>query len=90
MKFQNVIIGELLVSPDQLFAGDESDWTNNEIQKTLFTTDRFLPKIMVDCGIVKSISEVKRNQPKFCVTLDKVDFIRVKWGKDNIYVAIGK
>ncbi len=33
---------------------------------------------MVDLGVVKSVSEVRRNQPKLMITLDEVDFITVK------------
>ena len=42
--------------------GVATDFENVDKQFTLFTNEIFLPKILVDAGIVKSSSEVKRNK----------------------------
>lgn len=87
MAFQNVIIDTPLVHPSYLFAFNEQDWEENEKENTLFTSERFLPRILVEAGIVKSTSEVKRNKPQLCITLDKIDFLEIKWGKKaSIYL----
>ena len=88
--FTNVVINNLLVHPSELFAFDEKDWEENEKANTLFTTETFLPKIMVEAGVVKSTSEVKRNKPELFVNLDKIDFIQVKWGKKFLFIAVGE
>jgi hypothetical protein len=88
--FHNVIIGKPLVTPDHLFAYSFEDWDKNEFSDTLFTEERFLPKVMVEAGIAPTVSEVRRNQPILCRTLNKVDFEEVKWGKNKIYICIGE
>lgn len=87
---QNVVIGKLLCEPYQLFALDKEDWEQVEEPITMFTEERFLPKIMIEAGIVKSINEVRRNQPKLMVTLDKVDYLEIKWGKKRLFVGVGE
>ena len=72
---ENVIIGKSLCSPQDLLALNKKDWEENEKEKTLFTDERFLPKILVSLGIFPSISEIRRNKPELCITLDKVDFL---------------
>ena len=44
---QNVVIGNPIVSPSQIFAVDEVDWEQTEREVTLFTEERFLPRILV-------------------------------------------
>ena len=88
--FQNVVIGEPMVSASRLLAIDEDDWENNERQNTLFTATRFLPAIMKEAGIVQSTGEVRRNKPEFCVTLDKPDCIMLKWGKKFLFIVVGE
>lgn len=86
---QNVVIGEPVCEPWQMFAYDEKDWEENEKKNTLFTEERFLPRILVECGAVKSVGEVRRNKPNFVKSLDTPDFIEVKWGKKRIFIQIG-
>lgn len=88
--FENVVIGKALVPPHILLAKNEEDWIKNEKSKTLFTNERYLPRIMVECGIVKSISEVKRNQPKLCKSLDNLDCLKVKWGRKFLFIVVGE
>lgn len=59
MKY-NVVIGSPIVEPKTLIALDDIDWETNEKEKTLFTDTRFLPAIMKEAGIVKSIAEVRK------------------------------
>ena len=86
----NIVIGKILVEPHLLFAKDENDWEKNIKARTHFTEERFLPRLLVEVGAVKSVSEVRRNQPKLMVTLDEIDFITVKWGKRILSIAIGQ
>lgn len=88
--FENVVIGRPIVSPDEYLAFNETDWENNERQKTIFTNIRWLPAVMKEAGIVKSTSEVKKNRPELCVSLDKVDFLKIKWGKKFLFVIVGE
>lgn len=88
--FQNIVIGKPICEPWMIFANDISDWEQNEKKNTLFTEERFLPKILVENGVVKSINEVRKNKPELVITLDKVDFIEVKWGKKRLFIQVGK
>lgn len=88
--FANVVVGKPLVSPDTLLALNKEDWEQNEKKVTLFTETRYLPAIMKEAGIVSSTNEVRRNNQKYNVTLDKLDCMMVKWGKKYLYVVIGE
>lgn len=87
--FQNVVIGAPVCEPWQIFAHDIKDWEETEKKNTLFTEERFLPKIMVECGIVSSINEVRRNKPNLVKSLNDIDFIEIKWGKKRLFIQIG-
>ena len=88
--FQNVVVGKPIVNVDSLFAVDLNDWEDNEKKNTLFTETRFLPAIMKEAGIVQSTSEVRRNKPELCITLDGLDFINLKWGKKFLFIVVGE
>jgi len=90
MVYENVVIGKPICEEIFLFANSLDDWNFNECGKTLFTQERFLPKILVDCGVAKNTSEVRRNKPEFVRSLDKLDFEEVKWGKKRIYICVGE
>lgn len=87
--YHNVVIGKPLVPPQDLIAFDNKDWEENEKRYTLFTENRFLPAIMKEAGIVKSIGEVRRNRPEFIINLDKLDCLWIKWGKKFLYIVVG-
>ena len=89
---ENIIIGKSLCPPQDLLALSEEDWEENEKEKTLFTDERFLPKILVSLGIFPSISEIRRNKPELCITLDKVNFLdKFKITKKNfLWIVIGE
>lgn len=87
---ENVVIGKPLVDIHELLAKDLEDWNNVELEKTLFTEERFLPKILVEAGLVGSTSEVRRNKPELVITLDKIDFVELKWGKRRLWIVVGE
>ena len=81
-----------MVSEIDLFALNEDDWERVEKEKTFYTEERFLPKILVELGFYPSVSEIRRNRPDLMVTLDNIDFIdtlRVK-KREWIWIAVGE
>ena len=88
--FQNVVIGKPIYNEKLLIGLDEEDFEKNEKEYTLYTEERFLPKILVEAGLVKSTSEVRRNKPELFKALDKLDCLEVKWGKKRLYIVVGE
>ena len=86
---KDIVIGKPICEPWYIFCNEQDEW-NDIKDNVLFTDERYLPKLMVDCGLVKSISEVRRNKPKLVINLDKPDFIEVKWGKSRLYIQVGE
>ena len=86
---KDIVIGKPICEPWYMFCNEQNEWDDIK-DNILFTEERYLPKLMVDCGLVKSISEVRRNRPELIKTLDKPDFIEVKWGKSRLYIQIGE
>ena len=81
-----------MVSEIDLFALNEDDWERVEKEKTFYTEERFLPKILVELGFYPSVSEIRRNRPDLMVTLDNIDFIdkiQVK-KREWIWIAVGE
>lgn len=92
MYVENIVIGKPVVEPQQLFAADEDDWDRTEKEKTYYTEERFLPRILVDIGIYQSVSEIRRNKPQLVVTLDHLDFmdgLKVS-KKRKLWIVIGE
>ena len=92
MYIENIVIGKPVVDLQQLFAADEDDWDRTEKEKTYFTEERFLPRILVDIGIYPSISEIRRNKPQLVVTLDHLDSrdeVKVS-KKRKLWIAVGE
>ena len=76
MKYiENIVIGNPILPLCIMLASDVHDWINNEIEKTYYTNERFLPKILVELGIYPSISEIRRNKPNLMISLDYIDFL---------------
>ena len=75
MYIENIVIGKPIVEPSAMFASDEDDWERTEKEKTYYTDERFLPRILVDIGIYPSVNEIRRNKPELMISLDKLDFI---------------
>lgn len=92
MYIENIVIGNPIVELSSMFAKDENDWNSVEKDKTYFTNERFLPKILVNMGIYSSVNEIRRNKPELMVTLDKLDFIDcLKVSKKRkIWILIGE
>ena len=92
MYVENIVIGKPVVDPQQLFALDKDDWNRVEKEKTYYTEERFLPRILVDIGIYPSISEIRRNKPQLVITLDHLDFMNeIKVSKKRkLWIAIGE
>ena len=92
MYVENIVIGKPVVDPQELFAADKDDWNKVEKEKTYFTEEGFLPRILVDIGIYPSISEIRRNKPQLVVTLDHLDFmdgLKVS-KKRKLWIVIGE
>jgi hypothetical protein len=87
---ENVVIGKPIVSPIELFSTGYYDWNNIEAEKTIFTEERFLPKILVDIGFAPSTSEVRRNRKDLIKTLDTLDFLQIKYGKKRCWILVGE
>lgn len=75
MYVENIVIGKPIVELSSMFAKDIDDWNDVEKEKTYYTDERFLPRILVDIGIYPSVSEIRRNKPELMVSLDKLDFL---------------
>lgn len=89
---ENIIIGKPICNQELIFGYDKTDWENNEAEKTYYTEERYLPRILVDLGIYPSISEIRRNKPELMITLDKVDFmdgIKIK-KKRWLWILVGE
>lgn len=82
MKYiENIVIGKAVASPELMFSLDKEDWDKIELEKTYYTEERFLPRILVELGIYQSISEIRRNKSQLMISLNDVDFI------DNLKVS---
>ena len=94
MYIENIVIGKPIVEPYELLAKDIEDWNLDKLEKTYFTNDRFLPKILVDIGIYPSVNEIRRNRPDLMISFDsdKLDFIeKLKVGKRRfLWIIVGK
>lgn len=92
MYVENIVIGKPICSPEEMFALDNEDWERIEKEKTYFTDERFLPRILVDIGIYPSINEIRRNKPNLMISLDKLDFISdLKVSKKRkLWILIGE
>lgn len=81
MYIENIVIGKPIVEPSTMFSIDENDWVRLEKDKTYYTNERFLPRILVDIGIYPSINEIRRNKPELMINLTQLSFI------DNLKVS---
>lgn len=92
MYIENIVIGKPIVEPFIMFATDEDDWIKFEKEKTYYTYERFLPRILVDIGIYPSVSEIRRNKPDLMISLDKLDFINnLKVSKKRrLWILVGE
>jgi len=84
--FENIILEDSEINPVDMLALNSADWELNEIPKTAWVKERFIPRILVDTGIVKSISEVKRNKPELCINIPYNQYLEIKWGKRKFWI----
>ena len=88
---ENIVIGQPLINPSEIFSADTDDWNDNELTKTYYTNERYLPRILVDLGIYPSVSEIKRNKPELVSTLDKLDFLMIRPKKKiPLWILVGE
>ena len=92
MYVENIVIGKPIAEPSLMFAADLDDWNNIEKEKTYYTDERFLPRILVDIGIYPSVNEIRRNKPELMISLDKLDFIdNLKASKKRkLWILVGE
>lgn len=92
MYIENVVIGKPIASEKEIFSIDNNDWETIEKDKTYYTNERFLPRILVDIGVYPSISEIRRNRKDLMITLDKLDFIdKLKVAKKKyLWILVGE
>lgn len=87
---ENIVIGVPTIDPPDIFASDIDDWNDNESDKTYYTDERYLPKILVELGIYPSVSEIRRNKPELIQILNTADFIEIKPKKKiPLWILIG-
>ena len=93
MKYiENIVIGAPIVDPKDVFACSDDDWEAIESEKTYYTDERFLPRILVNLGIYPSVSEIRRNKPELVKSfngLDFIDGIKAK-KKRKLWILVGK
>lgn len=88
----NIVIGKPLVEWWELCCGPNpsGDEIMFERDFTLFTNERIPAKILKELGVVKSISEVRRNKPELCEPLTTPNCFWLKWGKNKFWVIVGE
>lgn len=91
MYIENIVIGKTIAEPKSLLALNDKDWFGNELDKTWFTKETFLPRILVSIGIFPSVNEIRRNKPELVVNLDEIGFIELKvTRKRKVWIMIGE
>ena len=91
MYKENIVIGKTIAEPKSLLSLNDEDWFNNELEKTWFTNETFLPRILVAIGIFPSVNEIRRNKPELVVNLDEIGFIELKvTRKRKVWIMIGE
>ena len=89
MYIENIVIGKPIIDEATLLSKGIEDWNNIESTKTVYDTERFLPKLLVKYGFTKSIAEIKRNRPDLVKQLNTLDYLEIKLGKRKIFIVVG-
>ena len=84
--FENIILEDSEINPIGMLSQNEGDWEYNELPKTIWVKERYIPNILVECGIVKSKNEIRRNKPELCIDLPKNQYVEIKWGKRKFWI----
>jgi len=77
-----IVIDKPLLEPEKLGFNDGTI-------STLFTSERYLPKLLVDIGFFKSNSEVRKNRPDLVKELNTLDMLEIKIGKKIVWILVG-
>lgn len=75
MYIENIVIWKPIVEPKDIFASDQEDWSNIEKEKTYFTNEKFLPRILVELGLYPSVNVIRKNRPDLIINFEHHDFI---------------
>jgi len=75
----DVIIGKPLVSPDVL-----------SLDSPIYSSERYLPRLLVELGVFPSMGQVKKNRPDLCIRLDATDCLEFRIGKRHLYIVVGE
>lgn len=89
---ENIVIGTPIADPKDMFSSSDDDWNAIEKEKTYYTNERFLPRILVELGIYPLVNEIRRNKPGLVKTMDGLDFIddlKVK-KKRKLWILVGE
>lgn len=88
---ENIIIGTPIVPWSTLVCSEQNiNEIEQELEKTFFTQERNISKILKEIGIVNSISEIRRNKPDLCKDFKNLDCFWIKWGKNRFWVVVGE
>ena len=92
MYTDNIVIDKPIEEPTTMFAADTDARARPEKEKTYYTDERFLPRILVDIGIYPYVTEVRRNKPELMISLYKLDFINnLKVSKKRrLWILVGE
>lgn len=96
--FENIVIGTPLIEWWELCCSEKRNENGTpllgelmeEADKTFFTKERNLAKILKEIGAVNSIGEVRRNKPELCKDFTEPDCFWLKWGKQRFWVIVGE
>lgn len=88
MKYiENIVLNNTPLDAFTLLSnGSILDW-NMELERTLLTEERFLPRILVELGVTKSTSEIKRNRKDLFITLPIGQYNEFKLGKRKFFIV---
>lgn len=75
MYIENIVIGKPIVEQKDIFASDQEDWNNIEKEKTYFTNEKFLHRILVELGLYPSVNVIRKNRPDLIINFGQPDFI---------------
>ena len=87
---ENIVIGKPIVDESLLLGENRTDksWK----KETVYTEERFLPKILREFNFVESTSWVRKNKPNLWRELNDLDFIELKITKKSkpIWIVVGE
>ena len=87
---ENVVIGRPMVPLWHLLGENEKDISWKD--KTKLTSERYLPRILVELDLVPSTSWIRKNKPEVNIELNRLDFLEVRVSKKGrpIWIVVGE